>query len=56
MITLSFTVTPADNSKPTFTYTHKDDDMELIETFVHLLKHANSFSVSDLVITTEELA
>lgn len=56
MITITFTVTPADNSKPTFTYTHKDDDMELIETFVHLLKHANSFSVSDLVITTEELA
>jgi len=50
MITITFTVTPVDSQYPRETHTHSHEDMDEIEGFIAMLKHANSFTVSDLVL------
>ena len=49
MITLSFTVTPVDTKYPPFTDTITDE-MEVIENFMYLIKHDESWVISDLVL------
>ena len=56
MPTMTFTVTPVDTKEQPFTNTITDDEMEVIENFMHLIKHNKSWVISDIAFTTEELA
>ena len=56
MATITFTVTPVNTKEQPFTKTIAHDEMEVIENFMHLIKHDKSWVISDIAFTTEELA